>query len=94
MALAVLRGNLEAALPLADLLLESHCNTDRKIEPIKNITCSLDKLRVLVFLDYDRWSDASTEDVNRLQAAVMEWLNGSPVLVAVGIDRIEVYQLP
>lgn len=91
LALAVLMGDVEAALPLADCVLEEHGKGGERLEPVRKVTCSLDRVRVIAYAeDKDGiWDDVAFE------AIVQSWLRGERASLAlIGVDRIEVYEMP
>ncbi len=94
MALAVLMGDLDAALPLADCLLEEHGRGGRKLVPVHKVTCSLDRVRVVAYVDHRLGTDVIV-DREGFRNEVQNWLHGEHNPMALkGIDRIEVYEMP
>lgn len=92
MAIAVLLGDDEAALPLADLLQETEGG--EQVLPSRKVTCSRDRLRCLVYIE-DNTPGLSEEDVQRVQREVTNWLDqGQLPLLLSGIDRIDLFEMP
>ncbi len=89
MAIAVLKGDWDAARQLADLLTEHVDGNTNVIPPVKKLTCTIDKIRVVLFAD-DPDADFDRETT---EAAVAAWLRGERVLALRGIDRVELYEI-
>jgi hypothetical protein len=96
MALEVLRGDLVAAKALADLLLENVAHGEIPVLRVKTITVS-DPSRLKVLLYYSDTGYELTEDrILRFEGCIKDWLRvgGPTVLTLMGVDRMEIYELP
>jgi hypothetical protein len=94
LALAVLRGDRDAALPLADAVLEAHGGTSRGLPPVKRITAERSKLRVLAYVN-DTAYPPNQDDMASWREAINAWLAGErDPLFLTGVDRVELYELP
>lgn len=96
LAIAVLRGDESAIAPLVDCVLETIDGTKKIVRPLKHIT-NLERLKIVAFVDPAFGPDVQV-DVPGLNKAISNWLLGSTAaveaLVLVGMNRIEMYELP
>lgn len=104
MCLEVLKGNMEEAYALKDLLEEHRRERDapgrvREFAPVRKITVPVDRLRVVVYFPLDHRGHAFDIDTDQVNQLVTGWLAQpqgempTPLLVN-GADRIEIYELP
>jgi hypothetical protein len=94
MAVEVLRGDLGAARALADYLVENIASGGQEVLPVRSIQVDRKRVRVVLFVNPDAFLDESPPNREGLQSAVDRWLEGVEPLALVGIDRIEIYELP
>lgn len=93
MAIAVLKGDFVAARQLADCLQEEYSNGAVEILPIKKITCDRNNLRIAVFVAPELVPDIQI-DKARVDESINNWLDGKCNLGLLGINRIELYEMP
>jgi hypothetical protein len=94
MALEVLRGNLDAAIPLADHLVNDVYQKEaRQIKPVHNMIGN-GKRKCIAYLEADTYGDS--EGLQRIVARLQDWLDGDggECLVLSGISRVELYEFP
>jgi len=95
LAVAVLKGDKDAILPLLDCLLEQHNYSGKRILPHRKhvIDCPPQRLKAIVFCDNAHASGSSLE---RVADDVRTWLEGEEenLIAVAGIKRIEIYQFP
>lgn len=90
MALAVLKGDLDAAAQLADLLLENRNETSRQLPPVTRLTADAGGLRVIAYV-----AAGAVVMAAGIEEAVRRWLAGQELaLILSGIDRVELYEIP
>lgn len=92
MAIAVLRGDTGGARALADRLSETI--NEVQVLPMVEITCPVERIRVALIARDN--TDIEPDNRTELNAAIIEWLRNpkKPVLPLMGVERIELYQLP
>jgi hypothetical protein len=90
MALSVLRGDMSAAMALADLLSENRDAVE--VEPLIKIDVPLSRIRILLLADSD-YNAQLDEDATR--EAIRQWLHEPyrPLLLT-GVRAMQIYQLP
>lgn len=94
MALAVLRGDLDAARGLADHLMNDLEGTKVHLPAVKKFPMDLSKLRFVFYADTGCSGNVQINRQSLLQG-VEEWLRGdTQVLGLIGVERMEVYELP
>jgi hypothetical protein len=94
LALAVLKGDRDAACALADCVQEEWSRNDRLLEPVQKITVPLEQARVVVF-----FKEGATRELAELAYKVIrEGFRGGwrelTTVGLIGVERIEVYELP
>lgn len=95
LAVAVLRGDREAALPLCDEVLAAWGGGARPLARTHRLAVEAGRLRLLAFLhpDFNYPDEEGTAAVRR---RLTQWLDGSvsgPALLH-GIERVELFELP
>jgi hypothetical protein len=91
MALEVLRGNLDAAIPLADHLVNDiYQKGAREIQPVHKV---LGNGRLLAHVRCP--INTTQQALNHVREQVMQWLNfqSTGVLVTGGVERIDLYEI-
>lgn len=92
MALAVLKGDAAAALALADHLLnETQAGGELRV-PVRKLTVPLDRVRVVLVAR--EGVEFGGLDADGTREAVENWLFRGRPLTAVGIERVELYEMP
>lgn len=91
LAISVLQGDETALRPLLDELIEQGKEGGVRLPPVNKITVTKDRLRVIIYVG----SDDVEIDRASLDQAVKNWLSGKAQwLGLVGVDRVEIYELP
>jgi hypothetical protein len=92
MALAVLKGDLAAARALADSLREEYGEGGIELPPVRKITASPERLRVVAHFPLSPDIEVDDDSVKR---GIVEWLTGKTrVLGLVGCERFDLYEFP
>lgn len=94
MAVAVLKGDMDAARMLADKLVDDIQNGVNELLPVKQIKTSVKNIRVAVYFPVTVDGHQVGVDLDNTREAVREWLEEGGPLVLLGADRIELYELP
>lgn len=94
MAVAVLRGDVDAARALADHLLNELQAGAVRIKPTRKVTVTSDRIRVCLFFPLGTDVAGTLADDQNLQANVEAWLDSGQALVLVGATHMEVYEMP
>lgn len=93
LAIAVLKGDMTAALALVDLLQERYSGGAVKMVPIKQITCTMDRVRAAFTVEQWAALTIAEEEVDRVLNAYTLWLQNGVPIVLHGM-KMELYELP
>lgn len=92
LAIAVLKGDMAAALALVDLLQERYDGGAVKMVPVRQITCTTDRVRAAFIIE--QWADPiAQKEVDRVLNAYTLWLHNGVPIVLQGM-KMELYELP
>jgi hypothetical protein len=93
MAVAVLKGDYDAARMLATLLIDEYQEGAMFLPHVQRLKVSVDRVRCILYARNE--PDIEIDSQDRLNAVFREWLSGErPVLGLVGVKRVELYDLP
>src|SRR5688572_4784577 len=93
MAIAVLKGDLDAARLLATLLIDEYQEGAVPLPPVQRLKVSIDRVRCILYVQNE--PDIEPDSQDRLNAVFREWMSGERlVLGLVGVERVELYELP
>jgi hypothetical protein len=96
LAVAVLRGDLDAVAPLLDHLTELSTSDGRRLVPVRSLVVdSPERLRAVMYTEPGMDLSYLEGEREHFQRLWQEWLAGdTPALALTGIARMEVYEIP
>ncbi len=95
LAVAVLKGDTTAIIPLLDELMDLHQAGAREIQPTKTvkIDAPTKNMRLIVYAADDL--EFADDAAGKVETLIQEWLSGKRASLALsGVARVDVYEFP
>lgn len=93
MAMAALRGDIGAAMALADSLREQKEEGLITVEPVKRVKFDTGRYHVIAYMSDEMTKAEAVVDAAAFRGSVEDWIREGGVLVVQGFTRIELYEL-